>query len=322
MKKRYIILILTMVFMIFYSLSVYSQNEGKIIFSNNPVNPDNPENVTTDFKSGDFIYGMALTGDTIKNVCGTEDSKKIILEVHYFMMKPPLYSYQSPSEEFIDFSEMTITGKSLNNKYLVLDIAPEPSKITAYKDSDVSFKKFGIHIDGPVKYTESFSKFKSGKQTLIFKVRCKYAYVASGEMVIEGDDYSGYKTLSGEYRNLSAKSETQKAKMPEAKMQDKKLEKEMIDALKKSQTFKARMNGQIIRLNIIDSDWYIRRNEITGQILHRYIRAAVAIKDAGGTCKVWDLVTFQQDFIGNKFQKTKFDGAGDSFQIKCGNISK
>ena len=112
------------------------------------------------------------------------------------------------------------------------------------------------------------------------------------------------------------------AVMPKAAMTDKKLENEMIAALINSQTYKDRIKGEVIRLVIIDPDWMIRRNEFTGIILHRYIRGAAAVKNADGTCTVWQLITFHQDYVSNKFQKTKFDGVGDPYKIPCENVKK
>ena len=103
-------------------------------------------------------------------------------------------------------------------------------------------------------------------------------------------------------------------------MSDKALEAEMISALKASQTFKDRMQGTIVKFVIVDPEWYIRRHELTGAILHRYIRGAAAIKNSSGKCTVWPLITFQQDYVGNKFQKSRFDGLGDPFPIPCENI--
>ncbi|MCJ7484252.1 MAG: hypothetical protein MUO31_14965, partial [Thermodesulfovibrionales bacterium] len=59
-----------------------------------------------------------------------------------------------------------------------------------------------------------------------------------------------------------------------------------------------------------------------GIILHRYIRAAIAVKNSDGTCTVWPLVTFQQDYVGDKFQKTRFDGVGNPYKIPCEHVGK
>lgn len=323
MKKSFLLFILTSVSFLSLSInSVYSQDDGTIIFSTDTLSLDNNSNVTNSFKSSDYIYGLVVTKDTLKNICGIPNAKKIDFSLIYSFIKQPLYSYQSPSEEFIDYSSISVTGKKLNDKYLSLDIIPNPENMSAYNDPDITFKKFGIYIDGPVKHAESFSKFQNGKHNLIFKLRCNNTDVdvASGELFIESNDFSKYSNLSKEYKQSFNNASTEKAKMPPAKMNDKKLEKEMIQLIQSSETFKTRIKSKIVKLNIIDSDWYIRRNEITGAILHRYIRAAIAVKDNSGTCSVWDLVTFQQDYIGNKFQKTKFDGVGDNFKINCENI--
>lgn len=323
MKKSFILSILTSV--IFLSVStnlVYSQDNGKIVFSTDTLSLENNSNITDSFKSDDYIYGLAITNDTLKNICGTPNASKVDFSVIYSFIKQPLYSYQSPSEEFIDYSLVSVTGKKLNDKYLKLDIIPDPKKISAYNDPDITFKKFGIYIDGPVKHADSFSKFQNGKHNLIFKLRCNNTDVdvASGNFFVESNDFSKYSNLSKEYKQSFNKASTEKAKIPPAKMKNKNLEKEMIQLIQSSETFKTRIKSKIVKLNIIDSDWYIRRNEITGVILHRYIRAAIAVKDNSGSCSVWDLVTFQQDYIGNKFQKTKFDGVGDNFKINCENI--
>jgi hypothetical protein len=110
--------------------------------------------------------------------------------------------------------------------------------------------------------------------------------------------------------------------MPKAARTDKSLEADMERAFKASQTYKDRVKGEVLRVVIIDPDWMIRRNALTGIILHRYIRAAIAVKNGDGTCTVWQLVTFQQDYVSNKFQETRFDGIGDPYKIPCENVQK
>ncbi len=123
--------------------------------------------------------------------------------------------------------------------------------------------------------------------------------------------------------NESASSlKTKDAVMPKAARTDKNLQADMARAFTSSQTYKDRVKGEVLRVVIIDPDWMIRRNAVTGIILHRYIRAAIAVKNADGTCTVWQNVTFQQDYVSNKFQETKFDGIGDPFKIPCENVGK
>ena len=96
----------------------------------------------------------------------------------------------------------------------------------------------------------------------------------------------------------------------------------MVAAFTASQTFKDRIKGDVQLIVIIDPDWMIRRNELTSVILHRYIRAAIAVKNADGSCTLWNLVTFQQDYVSDAFQKTRFDGVGDPLPIPCDNVHR
>ncbi|MBI5470754.1 MAG: hypothetical protein HY961_00270 [Ignavibacteriae bacterium] len=305
---------------ILFPLSALSQTEGKIIFSNQLIDPAKPEKTLQEFKAGDPIYAMAFVPKSFAAIIKNETAKKTSVEIFLYVIKPPLYSYQQPSENQLVFSTLWISGKAMQNTKLPLDIVPQASSMTAYGTSDLTYTKFGQQFDGPVKFAEALSGLERGKHTIMVKLNCNYESVAEGQFTIEGTDFSVYKNLSDKLNAAAAGIQTQSATVPKPAMTDAKLEAEMLDALKSSQTFKTRMQGAVLKLVITDPDWSIRRHEISGAILHRYIRAAVAVKEGGGTCRVWPLVTFQQDYVGNRFQKAKFDGVGDPYQIPCENV--
>ena len=184
------------------------------------------------------------------------------------------------------------------------------------------YKKFGSEFYGPVAFATALSQLGPGEHTIIVKLNCNYNVVSTGKFVIKGNDYTVYKKMSKDLNDYASGASTKSAVMPKAARSDKGLESEMIGALKSSQTYKERIKGEVLRVVIIDPDWMIRRNEITGVILHRYIRATIAVKNSDATCTVWQLVTFQQDYVGNKFQQTRFDGVGDPYKIPCENVNK
>ena len=192
--------------------------------------------------------------------------------------------------------------------------------MTAYGSADLLYKKFGQKFYGPVKFAEEISKLEPGKHTIIVKLKCNYKFIAKGKFIIEGEDFSGYEKISSKLNKLASGVKSKNAVMPKAALSDKTLEAEMVNAFRKSQTYKDRVKGKILRTVIIDPDWITRRNDLTGRILHRYIRAAIAVKNSDGTCTVWRNVTFQQDYVGGSFQKTKFDGIGDPYKIRCENV--
>lgn len=321
MKFRTLYSVFTVLF-IFLSTNIFPQKPGEIIFSNKLIDTKNPSDFKTEFQAGEYIYAAAYFLKDIVTLSNQEEPKNINVEVFLYELKPPIYSYQQPQEMQMEFSNFVVSGEAMQNKYLMVDIAPNPEQMTAYGNKDLFYKKFGKEFYGPVKYAQAIANLEGGSHTIIVRVNINYAIAAEGKFIIKGDDYSFYKTLAKQINENVDNLKTKDALMPKSAMTDKKLEQEMIAVIKNSQTYKDRIKGEIIRLVIIDPDWTIRRNELTGVILHRYIRATIAVKNADGTCTVWQLVTFQQDYVGGKFQKTKFDGVGDPYIIPCENVNK
>jgi len=314
------LLLLTLLFLIL-SMNTLAQKPGEIVFSKTLIDPQNPAALTTQFKSGDTIYALAFLQKSVLGIIGSE-AKKVDVEVFLVELKPPLYSYQQPSEMQLESNTLAVSGDALQKTFLPLDIVPGPNAMTAYGSQNLVYQKFGSEFYGPVAYAAALSTLEPGEHTIIVKLSCNYQFVAVGKLVIQGSDYAVYKKMSKDLNESASGVSTKKAVMPKAALSDKGLEAEMISAFKSSQTYKDRIKGEVLRVVIIDPDWMIRRNELTGIILHRYIRAAIAVKNSDGTCTVWPLVTFQQDYVGDKFQKTKFDGVGDPYKIPCENVGK
>lgn len=306
----------------FVSMNSFAQKSGEIVFSKKMINASSPTGLSDQFQAGDHIYSVAFLEKSILELSGKPSAKNISVEVFIYELKAPLYDYQQPSEVQLETGTLVVSGDALQKKYLPLDIVPGTDELTAYGSDDLVYKKFGPKFAGPVKFAEKLSQLEAGKHTIIVKLNCNYNFVAEGKFVITGDNYAVYKKLSDDLNAAADNSKTKTAVMPKSALTDKKLEAEMIAAFKASQTYKDRVKGEVLRVVIIDPDWMIRRNQITGIILHRYIRAAFAVKNSDGTCTVWQNVTFQQDYVSNKFQKTKFDGIGDPFKIPCENVNK
>ena len=239
-----------------------------------------------------------------------------------YELKPPLYDYQQPSEAQLEFGSLTVTGDALQKNFLPVDIVPNIGAMTAYGQADFAYKKFGPKFDGPVKFAEKLAKLEPGDHTIVVKVKCNYNFVAEGTFTLTGDDFTVFDAKAQELNEAASGLKTQDTVMPKAAKSDPALEKEMIAAFVGSQTYQDRIKGEVIRIVIIDPDWMIRRHEITGVILHRYIRAAIAVKNGDGSCTLWNLVTYQQDYVSDAFQATRFDGVGDPVKIPCGNVTK
>lgn len=304
------------------ALAAASPNTGEIVFSKSVIDPTNPAGLVDQFEAGDHIHAVAYFNKSILGLEGKESATKVIVEVFLYELKAPLYDYQDPSEVQLEFGSLTLTGAALKNNFLVVDIVPEPGTMTAYGNPDFKYKKFGDKFDGPVKYAERLSKLEPGEHEIIVKVRCNYDFPAEGRFILSGDDYTAFQAKAKDLNAAAAGLKTKDTVMPKAVKTDKTLEDQMVAAFIGSQTYQDRIKGEVLRIVIIDPDWMIRRHPVSGIILHRYIRAGIAVKNDDGTCTLWQLVTFQEDYVSGKYQPLRFDGVGDPLKIPCGNVQK
>jgi len=303
--------------------NIQAQNEGKIIFSKTPIDPAQPTAITDKFQAGDPIYAVAYLPQTISQFYANSGERgKVDLEIFIYTLKPPLYEYQQDDrEEQLTVSNMWVSGSIKENKYLLIDLVPDPKTTKAYKNPEITYKEFGKKFDGPAKFAEALSQLESGENKLKIVLNVYYNIAAEGRLTISGDGFDTYKPLADALNNAAANAGADSEQMPKALMHDATAEAQMLAALKKSNDW---ANGwfkatDVLKLVISDPEWYIRRHEISGTILHRYIRAAVAMKSQDGSCGYY-FVTYQEDYIGGKFQPMKYDGASDRHAINCSNI--
>ena len=284
---------------------VKAQTPGSIIFSKSPINAQAPANLTNTFKSGDYIYAQAYFTKSVKKTCKGQmprSATKAGIEMLVYF-----------NEQYKNSMNVTLKNDLLKAKKLAVDIAPQPAKMTAYTDPNLSWKMYGNLKQGPMLFSQMLADLDEGKTKVKIEIKACYQVIASGEFTIEGNDFEFYERLIDGLQNV----ETQTVTMPKAKRNDPALEKEMTALLKASSN--AAWKGKILKVVIIDRDWFIVRHKLTGAILHRYIRAEVAVQKNDG-CWLYHLVTFKQNFVGNKYDKTYWDGAGDRVKIPCANI--
>jgi hypothetical protein len=140
--------------------------------------------------------------------------------------------------------------------------------------------------------------------------------IASGSFRIEGSSFSHYAQLVPTLRS----EETKGVGMSAPKRNDAAMSGAMLKAMQASSS--EAWKDQIMRIVILDPDWFIERHPISGAILFRYIRAEVAVKGRDGKCSFYQLCTFKQDYVGGKFGATRYDGHGDRQSLPCENVGK
>jgi len=295
-------------------MNAANPGENTIVFSKTPINPLNPQNLTRSFVAGDYIYGLALFPKSVSEMAHQDDPYKLEIMISYEM-----------GEDFSNTTTGTLSADAVQRNYIAFEFVANPETvIESYTNPDFKFKKYPNPpaCDGPIRVADDMRQWPSGKHTVSLKMHLNYQPVITGEFTIEGNDFSVYKDIRDQIIAAADRGAAASATMPVAKMNDKETEAQMLTAFKNSNDWKTgRIKAkETLKIAIVDPDWTIRRHEITGAVLHRYIRAAIAVKTSDGQCGIYRLVTFQQDYTSGQFQPLKYDGAGDFTPVDCANI--
>jgi len=280
---------------------------GKVVFSTKPIDLANPRDLTTSFKSGDFIYAAALMDDKWYKLFDLESPRG----KEYLELKMTV-------DGEMDFASLMLRNEAMDRKALVIDIVPEPARMTAYSDPNLVYQdSYSQHTKGgPMQFTMMLSKLPGGTHKVQFVVY-RYKDLAVGEFTIKGNTFQNYESL----HTRLAGAETKNVVMPKPGMKDRGLEGAMRALVEKSRY--EGFQGDILSVVVQDKEWNIQRHELTGAVMFRYIRAAVAVKGKDGKCRLITLVNFKQEFFGNEFQKLQLDGWGQTpVEIPCENVGR
>ncbi|MHC1764343.1 MAG: hypothetical protein AB9869_08550 [Verrucomicrobiia bacterium] len=122
--------------------------QGKILFSKLPIDPANPQNFATQFRAGDTIYGLIRMEKSWRDVYKAGNKSELGLMIVMVIGENQTYQY------------ITLKQKELlDTKHLVLDIAPAPDKMTAYRSPDIQFGEGkGNRKIGPIAFTYELSQ--------------------------------------------------------------------------------------------------------------------------------------------------------------------
>ena len=279
---------------------------GKIVFSASPIDPAKPANLATSFKSGGHIYALVQVEKTWRALLGKGDKSVKAIEVPIDMLV---------EGKNVDFQYITIKKpEAIDSKYLVLDVAPEPGKMTAYKDPGFSYAEGkGNRKIGPDQYTYNLAELEPGKHTIRFQIRSYGDVFSAGEFTIEGDSYKFY----GELREKLLAEAAQVATMPKAQKVDKELEATMRKLLDNAGW------KSIRKLVIVDKDWWLDRSEGgDSPIVSRHIAAAAATKADDGSV-YWCICTFhEQKRLDGSFGPLELTDQGQKKPVLEENIDK
>lgn len=286
---------------------------GVIMFSKYPIDPVNPQNLTRQFKAGDYIYGIVWFDKSLKDIYNNPN-----LRLAEFMIRYEV--------DYLRTTSGRLEGAKLENDYIVFEVIPDPILATSYSSDFFKYNKYPnpAACDGPIRIAHDFQSLESGQHNIKFIFNLNYRDMAEGYLSIAGTDFTVYNEIMHGLIEGADEQAMGAARMPQAQMSDRPTESAMMEAFKNSNDYRTgRIRAaEALRLVIVDPQWYTRYHPVTGAILHRYIRAAIAVKDNDGKCYYYPLVTFQEDYVGGSFQPLKYDGAGDRVAIICENVDK
>jgi hypothetical protein len=277
-----------------------------IVFSGSPIDPAKPASLSTAFKAGGYIYGLISVDKPWRELLGKGNPNATEVQVPVDMLV---------DGEQVDFQYITLKKpEPIDSKHLVLDIAPEPEKMTAYKDPAFFYAEGkGNRKIGPDQYTYNLAALQPGKHTIGYRVRSYGDVLASGEFTIEGEDYKSYAAL----REKLLGEALGVATMPKAQMTNIELQANMMKLLQNAGW------KNIRKLVISDKDWWLDRAEGgDSPIVARHIAAAVAAKADDGSF-YWCICTFQQPkLLDGSFGTLELSHTGEKKPILEENIDK
>ena len=108
-------------------------------------------------------------------------------------------------------------------------------------------------------------------------------------------------------------------KLPTPVIKDANLEKMFVDTFNKK--FKEEYKGTAIKAIMLQSDWQIERNQLTGIVTGRIRQGAVVYKGLDGKCYLISIMHLYQGYIGNTFQQAQATYAQDGQEMLCENAN-
>ncbi|HOB52194.1 MAG TPA: hypothetical protein PK176_07360 [Acidobacteriota bacterium] len=273
-----------------------------VYFSKTPIDPNNPAGLSKSFQAGDPIYGLLVVDKSWRELYGgkTEIPVMVVMAID--------------DQDMLEYQYITLKGPLVNNRFMVLDIAPEPARMTAYKDPNMVFGEGkGNRKIGPIGFTFRLGELGTGTHTVQIYVRDFGTKHAEGSFAIQGSNYAYYAGLNQKYLNADAQAVT----LPPAKMTDKQM-----DATMRKLLLNAGWPG-VHRIHIVDKDWwYDRHSGGDSPIVGRHIAAAALYKDTDGKY-YYRLCTFEQrKLITGGFGALELTDQGRKIPIPAENIDK
>ena len=280
-----------------YEAKQSEQKEQGILFSKSPIDPQNPSNLSENFRAGDYIYALVLHSKPWSSLFRNGGDLRINVAI----------DGSKPHAQFI----LLRKPEDLARKYALLEIAPDPASMLSYTGKLPDFGKTNANLmQGPMELCQYLGQLGPGRHTVHLEV-ASYDVRIPGSFTIEGDSYGFYADLGQKMASAASKTVV----LPAAKMTNKALEDKMRKLLANAGW------DNVYRLNIKDPDWWIERmSGGNSPVKARYLNVAAMCQDSEGYC--YRICVFHQDRTLSGWSDLYLSRQGDKVRVTAENKDK
>ncbi len=288
----------------FFTSDFHKQHLNSIVWSTKPLvigkETEMATSIKNDFKSGEYIYGTAYLGINAKDAMNGNDNLRVRIRVD-----------GSTAIWGGDLSYIELPVSTQGKSYIQFALLPDAqwfkdnyAPYLAEENWTLSYLMDELARSGDVSHEITCE--------LIFPTS-KIDDVKSKFSLDLGGGSAAIKALATKLHNELMASR----QLPKAGMSNPALEKQMLAVMEKLPGWNEKFNKAIIT----SSSWSIKKNELTGVILYRYIGVVGTCKNAEGTCFTQEF-TFRQDYTGGgNYESTpKYNSYGGKREIGCDKI--
>ncbi|MBL7700842.1 MAG: hypothetical protein JNM14_01210 [Ferruginibacter sp.] len=288
----------------FFTSDFHKQHLNSIVWSTKPlvIGKENEmsSSIKTAFKTGDYIYGTAYLGVNAKDAMGSNTNLRVRISID-----------GGTAIWGGDLSYIEVPVAVQNKSYIQFALLPDAQWLKdnyapylAEENWTISYFMDELARSGDISHEITCELIFPGSKIDDFE--SKFSYDLGGG--------------SGAVKTLATKLHSElmdSRQLPKAGMSNPALESQMLAVMQKLPGWSEKFNKAIIT----SSNWTIKKNDLTGVILYRYISVTGTCKNVDGICFTQEF-TFRQDYTGggNYESAPKYNSYGGKREIGCDKI--
>lgn len=191
-------------------------------------------------------------------------------------------------------------------------------------DTDNFIKRQQDAIKGTTDPNKVNSIFYETKLHLIYWQYVNKIFTGHSEFVSSENKLQKLADELGNLESLKNKANTNNEEiikstmLPKAVMSDANIEKMFIDGFNKK--YQTEYKGTAYKAIILQSEWTVKRNNITDAITERTRQGAIVYKDSSGKCFLIESIYLCEQYVSGKFQNPYVAYPKKAQEMLCGNV--